>query len=149
MEEAHIYLSKDTNSIATTVIKRISKEGRKYGAGLLLVSQRAGEIDETVLSQCGTIIALRMNNSRDRSAVSSAMQDDLKSITELLPILRTGECIVSGESTVIPLRIKFDLARFAKSGTDPKVSVSWQKSKPTEDDYKSLIKTWRRESEVK
>lgn len=149
LEEAHIYLSKDTRSIATTVIKRISKEGRKYGAGLMLVSQRAGEIEETVLSQCGTIIALRMNNSRDRSAVSSAMQDDLKSITNLLPILRTGECIVSGEATIIPLRVKFDLARFAKSNADPKVSESWQKDKPIEDDYKTLIKIWRRESEVK
>ena len=148
LEEAHIYLSKESNSIATTVIKRIAKEGRKYGAGLLLVSQRAGEIDETVLSQCGTIIALRMNNAKDRSTVTSAMQDNLKSMADLLPILRTGECIVSGESTIIPLRVKFDLARFAQASSDPKISDRWKKAKPTEDDYKALIKTWRRESEV-
>ncbi len=149
LEEAHIYLSNDTNGIAKTIIRRISKEGRKYGAGLFLISQRAGEIDETVLSQSGTIIALRMNNLRDRSAISAAIQDDLKSITDLLPILRTGECIVSGESTIIPLRVKFDLARFAKSGSDPKVSEQWLKDKPQEADYKQLIKMWRRESEEK
>ncbi len=148
LEEAHIYLSKESNTIATTVIKRIAKEGRKYGAGLLLVSQRAGEIEETVLSQCGTILALRMNNSRDRSAVSSAMQDELKTLVDLLPILRTGECIVSGESTIIPLRVKFDLARFAKLGKDPKVSECWKNVKPGEEDYKLLIKTWRRGSEI-
>ena len=67
MEEAHRYLGPDSGSIAADVIKQIAKEGRKYGVGAMLVSQRPAEVDETVLSQCGTMIALRLSNPNDRA----------------------------------------------------------------------------------
>lgn len=85
LEEAHNYLRSGENSIASRNVQRIAKEGRKYGVGLMLVTQRPSELDETVLSQCGTIIALRMNNSKDRGYVSAAIQDELRSIVDLLP----------------------------------------------------------------
>ncbi|MBX9934872.1 MAG: DUF853 family protein [Methylobacterium sp.] len=69
MEEAHRYLATDSNNVAADIVKRIAKEGRKYGVGAMLVSQRPAEVDETVLSQCGTVVALRLSNPADRARV--------------------------------------------------------------------------------
>ena len=144
LEEAHNYLRAGENSIASRNVQRIAKEGRKYGVGLMLVTQRPSELDETVLSQCGTIIALRMNNSKDRGYVSAAIQDELRSIVDLLPSLRTGEAIVSGEGVSIPSRIQFNKLANAPKSADPVVSKQWnQPYAQSEDDYKKLLSLWR------
>lgn len=104
MEEAHNYLRSDDDSMASRMVKRIVKEGRKYGIGAMVVTQRPSEIDPTILSQCGTFFALRLNNSSDRSHITSAMSDSLDGLTSMLPILRTGESIVIGESVKLPMR---------------------------------------------
>ncbi len=72
LEEAHNYLKAGENSISSQTVQTIAKEGRKYGVGLVLITQRPSELDETVLSQCGTMFALRMNNSKDRGHVRFA-----------------------------------------------------------------------------
>ena len=108
LEEAHNYLKSGEDSISSRTVQALAKEGRKYGLGLLLVTQRPSELDETVLSQCGTVIALRMYNSGDRGHVSATIQDDLNNITDLLPGLRTGEALRSGEGVKIPSRVKFN-----------------------------------------
>ncbi|SPZ36048.1 helicase domain-containing protein [Agrobacterium tumefaciens] len=77
MEEAHRYVSSDSGDAAADVVKRIAKEGRKYGVGAMVVSQRPAEIDETILSQCGTLIALRLSNPSDRGRVRGALPDNL------------------------------------------------------------------------
>src|SRR3546814_17191712 len=69
LEEAHAYLNQEQKQAAETAVKRIAKEGRKYGIGIMLVSQRPEEIDTTILSQCGTLFALRLKNSIDRGQV--------------------------------------------------------------------------------
>lgn len=144
LEEAHNYLRAGERSISSRTVQRISKEGRKYGVGLLLVTQRPSELDETVLSQCGTIIALRMNNNKDRAYISAAIQDELRSIVDLLPSLRTGEAIVSGEGVKIPSRIQFYKATNALRGNDPTVSKSWAMPKnDTDSDYEDLVNLWR------
>lgn len=104
MEEAHNYLNSQDNSIASRMVQRIVKEGRKYGIGTMVVTQRPSEIDPTILSQCGTFFALRLNNASDRSHITSAMSDNLDGLTSMLPILRTGECIVLGEAVKLPMR---------------------------------------------
>lgn len=104
MEEAHIYLNDKTNNMASSIVQRIVKEGRKYGIGAMIVSQRPSEIDPTILSQCGTIFALRLANAADRSHISSAISDNLDGLTGMLPILRTGEAIILGESVKLPMR---------------------------------------------
>lgn len=144
LEEAHNYLKAGANSIASRTVQRIAKEGRKYGVGLLLVTQRPSELDETVLSQCGTIFALRMNNSKDRGFVASAIQDELKSLVDLLPSLRTGEAIISGEGVKIPSRIQFYKLTNAFKGADPGVSKQWDSSElDSKDAYKNLVSLWR------
>lgn len=104
MEEAHIYLNDKTKNMASSIVQRIVKEGRKYGIGAMIVSQRPSEIDSTILSQCGTFFALRLANASDRSHISSAMSDNLDGLTGMLPILRTGEAIILGESVKLPMR---------------------------------------------
>ena len=144
LEEAHNYLRSGENSVASRNVQRIAKEGRKYGVGLMLVTQRPSELDETVLSQCGTIIALRMNNSKDRGYVSAAIQDELRSIVDLLPSLRTGEAIISGEGVSIPSRIQFNKLANAPKSADPLASKQWnQPYTLSEDDYVKLVSLWR------
>ena len=144
LEEAHNYLKAGDNSISSKTVQAIAKEGRKYGVGLALVTQRPSELDETVLSQCGTIIALRMNNSKDRSFIRSAMQDELQTMVDLLPSLRTGEGIISGEGVRIPSRVKFYKLTDAPKGSDPKVSEKWKlEKKQSKENYNTLLSLWR------
>lgn len=144
LEEAHSYLKAGEHSISSRTVQMIAKEGRKYGVGLLLVTQRPSELDETVLSQCGTMIALRMNNSKDRGHIRSAVQDELQSMVDLLPSLRTGEALISGEAVKIPSRVKFFKISNAPKSSDPKASEKWlQTIENTESEYKNLLKSWR------
>lgn len=144
LEEAHSYLKSGEHSISSRTVQMIAKEGRKYGVGLLLVTQRPSELDETVLSQCGTMIALRMNNSKDRSHIRSAVQDELQSMVDLLPSLRTGEALISGEAVKIPSRVKFLKIANAPKSSDPKASERWLSTiEDTENEYKKLLQSWR------
>ncbi len=104
LEEAHAYLSKENAGTAAASVRRIAKEGRKYGVGMMIVSQRPSEIDSTILSQCGTIFAMRLANDTDRGHIASAASDNLKGLFEMLPILRTGEAIIVGEAVSLPVR---------------------------------------------
>ena len=147
LEEAHSYLKSGENSISSRTVQMIAKEGRKYGVGLLLVTQRPSELDETVLSQCGTMIALRMNNSKDRGHIKSAVQDELQSMVDLLPSLRTGEALISGEAVKIPSRVKFFKIANAPKSSDPKASEQWLKTiDDNENEYKKLLKSWRNQN---
>jgi hypothetical protein len=104
MEEAHNYLNDSFTGMASTIVQRIVKEGRKYGIGAMIVSQRPSEINSTVLSQCGTFFALRLANAKDRGHITAALPDNLDGLTNMLPILRTGEAIIVGESVKLPMR---------------------------------------------
>lgn len=144
LEEAHNYLKAGENSIASRTVQKVAKEGRKYGVGLMLVTQRPSELDETVMSQCGTIIALRMNNNKDRGHVRGAIQDELQTMIDLLPNLRTGEAIISGEAVKIPSRVQFYKLGNAPKGSDPNVTECW-KSEPDIDlfSYGKLVSLWQ------
>jgi hypothetical protein len=108
LEEAHMYLAKGDERPAALAVQRIVKEGRKYGMGAMIVSQRPAEINTTVLSQCGTIVAMRLSNTVDRSNVTAAVTDNLSGLLSMLPTLRTGEAIVVGEAVQLPVRTLID-----------------------------------------
>lgn len=146
LDEAHAYLKAGEESISSRTAQSIAKEGRKYGVGMLLVTQRPSELDETVLSQCGSIIALRMTNTRDKAHVSSAMQDELREMTDVLSSLRTGEAIVSGEAVRIPSRIKFFQANNTTKGAGPIASTLWTNQRPDMAEYETCIRNWRNQS---
>ena len=150
LEEAHRYLSNDSDGLAKEMVRRIAKEGRKFGVGSMLVSQRPSEIDETILSQCGTLIALRMTNSSDRSKIKSVMSDSLTGIVDSLPILRTGEAVITGEAIKLPMRCKFKTpkeGRFPDS-RDPDITSKWVKDFK-KDNFTDLIHGWRNQSPVR
>lgn len=146
LDEAHAYLKAGEDSISSRTVQAIAKEGRKYGVGMLLVTQRPSELDETVLSQCGSIIALRMTNTRDKGHVSSAMQDELREMADVLSGLRTGEAIVSGEAVRIPSRIKFFQADNAVKSSDPIASKLWANTRPDVAVYETSVRNWRNQS---
>ncbi|ORT72143.1 ATP-binding protein [Pseudomonas mosselii] len=144
LEEAHRYLGKSENGHSKEMVQRIAKEGRKFGVGAMIVSQRPSEIDETILSQCGTIISLRINNSTDRGIVKAAMSDGLAGIVESLPILRTGEAIIVGEAAQLPTRCRFNVLpddKYPNSG-DPRIGEKWSSLRSSED-YSRLVRAWR------
>ena len=140
-EEAHTYLGKSGNTnYARAAIERIFKEGRKFGLGSMVISQRPSEISETVLAQVGTFFALRLTNSSDQSIVKSLAPDNMNSLINLLPSLRIGEAVVVGEAIRIPSRIKLPLQKPQPDSADPKLVDMWSKNfTNNEDDYKSVV----------
>jgi len=144
MEEAHRYLGPDAGTVASEVVKRIAKEGRKYGVGAMIVSQRPAEVDETVLSQCGTIIALRLSNPTDRNRVKGTLPDNLAGLMDLLPVLRTGEAIITGEAARLPVRCRVTLPGkdHLPRSNDPKVTESWSRRRSAEG-YDRVVASWR------
>lgn len=144
MEEAHRYLGPDSGNVAADIIKRIAKEGRKYGVGAMLVSQRPAEVDETVLSQCGTMIALRLSNPADRARVKGTLPDNLGGLMDLLPVLRTGEAIIAGEAARLPLRCRITCPsdQHQPRSADPHVTEAWSRRR-TAEGYDRVVASWR------
>lgn len=111
LEEAHNYLPRQSSSEKPGIggpYERIAKEGRKYGLGLLIASQRPGELSETALSQCNTLIVHRLVNPIDRQIIRSAVSVVDEDVLKMLPSLNTGHAIVIGEGVRIPARVAID-----------------------------------------
>lgn len=144
MEEAHRYLASGAKNLAAETVQKIAKEGRKYGIGAMVISQRPSEVDETILSQCGTLFALRLSNPSDRERVQGILPDGLVSLLDMLPVLRTGETVVMGEATKLPMRCRVTLPakEHRPQSTDPKVSQKWSLSRRAED-YDRVVASWR------
>lgn len=152
LEEAHAYLNTGNEGAASTAARRIVKEGRKYGLGAMIVSQRPAEIDPAILSQCGTMFAMRLANASDRAQIVSTASDNLEGLFNMLPSLRTGEAIIVGEAVQLPLRAFVDTpAKNRRPDSDdpniydPKKERGWNRPKKAED-YARLLKTWRSEN---
>ena len=144
MEEAHRYLSTSKKSLASETVQKIAKEGRKYGVGAMVISQRPSEVDETILSQCGTYFALRLTNPSDRARVQGTLPDGLMSLLDSLPVLRTGEAIIMGEAAKLPMRCRVTLPtpEHRPKSSDPKVSQQWSIKRRNES-YERLVASWR------
>tara|TARA_R110001592_G_scaffold91274_1_gene267348 strand:+ start:856 stop:2751 length:1896 start_codon:yes stop_codon:yes gene_type:complete len=108
-EEAHRYVpdrGEAEYAAAQTAVRRIAREGRKYGLGLMLVSQRPSDIESTVIAQCGTWLVLRLTNSSDQAHVARFLPDSLAGMTRALPALAQQEALFVGEGAAIPARVK-------------------------------------------
>lgn len=148
-EEAHTYLGKnDRSSYSKTAVERVFKEGRKFGLGALVISQRPSEISETILSQIGTLIALRLTNSADKSIIKSSAPDNMNSLIDLLPSLRIGEAIVTGEAIKIPSRIRLKLNYPRPTSEDPKLVECWGKEHVHKEENYKLVVTKIREQKI-
>lgn len=150
MEEAHRYLGDRPGGRASAIVQRIAKEGRKYGVGAMVVSQRPSEVNETVLSQCGTFFALRLSNPEDRARVRGTLPDGLVGLLDVLPILRTGEAIVTGEAAKLPMRCRVTLPakEHRPQSGDPEVSEKWRLARRQEG-YGRVVASWRSQSPIR
>ena len=151
LEEAHAYLGAAGSGAAAASVRRVVKEGRKYGLGAMIVSQRPSELDSGILSQCGTLFAMRLANSTDRSYVTASASDNLQGLFDMLPALRTGEAIVVGEAVNLPMRTNVDVPQpqDRPESDDPAVYDSQAEkgwNAPVRNvGYQELLRRWRRE----
>ncbi|MDA5194883.1 ATP-binding protein [Govanella unica] len=150
-EEAHRYVSaKDGigNSAARLGIERIAKEGRKYGVSLGLISQRPAELSESALSQCGTIIAMRMNNERDQAFVEHVLPEGAKGFLAALPSLQNREVLIVGEGVKAPVRALLDeLPEDQRpSSESPRFSDHWQQAAAGTAHVADVVTAWRMRS---
>ena len=141
IEEAHRYLGEHAARGTRDATSRIPREGRKDGVGLMLVSQRPAELPDTALSQCGTLIALRLSNSTDQGRIRAALPDSIEGIAAALPSLRTGEAIVSGEAITLPARVLVDRPNPMPKSEDPSTEP-WRQEKILPD-LESALRQWR------
>lgn len=111
-EEAHNYLPRKPiegrKTFARNAVEKVAKEGRKYGVSAMIVSQRPSEISETILSQCNTMVLMRMNNPDDQEYAARVVSDQFRSLINLLPSLKPGEGFIIGDSVLMPMRTLID-----------------------------------------
>ena len=147
-EEAHRYVPNEKNSDGSSVAKilsRIAKEGRKYGISLGLITQRPSDLAEGVLSQCGTIISMRLNNERDQAFVKAAMPEGARGFLDSIPALRNRECIICGEGVTIPIRVSFDTLEEHRrpASEDPSFVDLWSQDGGEEELVERVVMRWR------
>lgn len=105
--------------------ERIAKEGRKYGVGLVIISQRPSEVNRTVLSQCNNFISLRLTNVEDQNVIKRLLPDNLGNIADNLSLLDIAEAIVVGDAILLPSRIKIDHPTIVPSSQTVKFWQKW------------------------
>lgn len=129
-DEAHLYvrqmeLRDSVSEIGLKSFERIAKEGRKYGVGLVIISQRPSEVNRTVLSQCNNFISLRLTNVEDQNVIRRLLPDNLGNIADNLSLLDIAEAIVVGDAILLPSRIKIDNPTIAPSSQTVKFWQKW------------------------
>ncbi len=147
-EEAHRYVPHESDTAAPAagrVLSRIAKEGRKYGVALGLVTQRPSDLAEGVLSQCGTILSMRLNNERDQAFVKAAMPEGARGFLDSISALRNRECIICGEGVSVPMRVRFDELEEARrpASADPSFTQLWRGEGGEADAVQRVVRRWR------
>jgi hypothetical protein len=160
MEEAHTFIKRykddvenyDAASVCCQVFERIAREGRKFGLGLVLSSQRPSELSATVLSQCNSFLLHRISNDQDQRLVHSLVPDNLKGLLRELPSLPSQNAILLGWASELPLLVKMnDLPKSQQPRSDdPDFWDVWTGKtgrnadwKPIADDWQSPSKDWK------
>ena len=144
-EEAHVYIPRIAESQfagSRKSMERIAKEGRKYGVGLAIVSQRPHEVSETVLAQCGTFVCLRITNPDDQTYVKSLVPESEGDLVSVLAGLGRGEALVLGEAVPLPTRVQFDRPSPAPNSDDVDFYAKW-KDGLAELNVEEIVKRWR------
>ncbi len=147
-EEAHRYIPEEAEvnfRSARKSIERIAKEGRKYGVSLGIVSQRPADLAKSILSQCGTIFAMRMNNEKDQRFIENVMPEGADGMLAALPSLQNREAIIVGEGVTAPVRVLLDDLHedLRPSSDDPKFSEAWRTEVDDSLYVAKAIKRWR------
>lgn len=146
-EEAHNYIpQKDDAAYRSSrkSLERVAKEGRKYGLSLMVVSQRPSEVSETIFAQCNNFLALRLTNNADQNYVRRLFPDNSSGITDILPNLAPGECVVVGDAVLLPAVVQMPLPKPEPHSRSVSVHKEWKE--PWRDvTFADVISRWRRE----
>jgi hypothetical protein len=146
-EEAHNYIPKVGGSeykASKKSIERIAKEGRKYGLSLMVVSQRPSEVSDTIFSQCNNFVALRLTNINDQNYIKSLLPNNANSITDILPTLSAGECLIVGDATPMPAIIKMEMPDPEPKSESIKFHSEWNEEWK-DIKFEDVIKRWKKE----
>ena len=149
-DEAHLYLPNraDADALSEMGLKsfeRIAKEGRKYGVGMVVISQRPAEVNRTILSQCGNFVAMRLLNREDRSVIQGLLPDSLGGIAESLAILDIGEALIVGDASLLPSRIRIDPPTHKPTSATVEFWDRWS-AEAVDDGIESAVESLRRQS---
>ena len=152
-DEAHLYLPVRDGADAVQrqalgAFERIAKEGRKYGFSLLVVSQRPSDVSRTILSQCNNFLALRLTNETDQSVIKRLMPDSLAGLTNILPLLDTGEALLLGDSVLLPSRIKLDTPTITPDSATRDFWKEWGVEQPSETAVGAAVERLRSQSRI-
>ncbi len=145
-EEAHRYIPADPNLgffPTRQAIARIAKEGRKYGVSLGIITQRPGELDQTILSQCSTLFAMRLTNDRDQEIIRSAIPDSSISTTSFISSIGNGEAIAFGEAIAVPMRMRFSRVETNRLPKANGASAKHSDDNPDTVDLRSIVSRMR------
>jgi DNA helicase HerA-like ATPase len=146
-EEAHRYAPAVESKFVPTrqALSRIAKEGRKYGLSLCLVTQRPCELDSTILSQCGTAVALRLSSERDQEVIRGSTYEGLLDLVDFLPLLGDREAIVLGQGVSMPMRVRFDdLGKRVPRNAHTGFSQAWKAPNMDREGLDAIVGRWRR-----
>jgi len=146
-EEAHAYIPKESHSQfagSRKSMERIAKEGRKYGVGIAVVSQRPHEVSETVLAQCGTFLCLRITNPNDQVYVRNLVPEAERDLVDILAGLGRGEVMALGEAVPLPTRFRFYKPNPVPNSEDIDFYTKWKEG-PDDLDVDEIVKRWRRQ----
>ncbi len=146
-EEAHNYLPRNERgrrTFARDAVEKVAKEGRKYGVSAMVVSQRPSEISETILSQCNSMLLMRMNNPDDQEYAARVVSDQFRSLISLLPSMKPGEGFIIGDAVLMPMRTLIDLPPRLPRSSDVDFFKLWA-SETREGDVEQIIDRWWRQ----
>lgn len=149
-DEAHLYIPERTqgespDAVSVGIFERIAKEGRKYGVGLVVCSQRPSEVNRTVLSQCNNIIAMRLTNGEDQSVIRRLLPDSLGGFGDLLPVLDIGEALIVGDACLLPTRVLISKPEYPPSSATVDFWDCWASS-TVAGGIEDAVQAWRRQS---
>lgn len=150
-DEAHLYLpvrdaAEAAEKRALESFERIAKEGRKYGVSLLVVSQRPSDVSRTILSQCNNFLVLRLTNDQDQNVVKRLMPESMGGLTDILPLLDTGEALLLGDSILLPTRIRLDKPTIEPASATRQFWTEWATLEPKVDAVSKAVEALRRQT---
>jgi DNA helicase HerA-like ATPase len=146
-EEAHNYIPQRDDAAyrsSRKSLERVAKEGRKYGLSLMVVSQRPSEVSETIFAQCNNFLALRLTNNADQNYVRRLFPDNSNGITDILPNLAPGECVVVGDAVLLPAVVQMPLPNPEPHSQSVRVHQEW-KEQWRDVTFADVIGRWRKE----
>lgn len=126
IEEAHVFIPKNEHTDTKYIASKVAREGRKFGVGLIIVSQRPRSLDANVLSQMGSLAIMKLVQQEDQSQIESTSESINGKIIDQLPSLNPGEALLVGQWVNLPSFIKIDEIKERTMGKDPKPVNEWK-----------------------